>query len=133
MIRGLLKTDPVQRMNIEQVMRHRWISSYQQVPATPLATVGVLREDVETWPEVQEEMTQALATMRVDYDEGKDGHFFCTFPDTYCIFFMYLSVFYRNLLTKNTVFFSLGVKLKGLDHSSNSLLEKRKRAKIVTG
>lgn len=96
MIRGLLKTDPVQRMNIEQVMRHRWISSYQQVPATPLATVGVLREDVETWPEVQEEMTQALATMRVDYDEGKDGGFFyCTFPDTYCIFAMYLSSFYR--------------------------------------
>lgn len=70
MIRGLLKTDPVQRMNIEQVMRHPWISSYQQVPATPLCTVGVLLEDQEQWPEVQEEMTQALATMRVDYDDG---------------------------------------------------------------
>lgn len=91
MIRGLLKTDPVQRMNIEQVMRHRWISSYQQVPATPLATVGVLREDVETWPEVQEEMTQALATMRVDYDEGKDGHFLLYFSG-YILYFCYVFI-----------------------------------------
>lgn len=48
---------------------------------------------------------------------------------------VFLLCIYRHftVLTKNTVFPSLGVKLKGLDHSSNSLLEKRKRAKIVTG
>lgn len=32
-------------------------------------TGRVLREGEETWPEVQEEMTRSLATMRVDYDQ----------------------------------------------------------------
>lgn len=39
-----------------------------EVPATPLHTGRVLREGEEMWPEVQEEMTRSLATMRVDYD-----------------------------------------------------------------
>ena len=39
------------------------------MPPTPLATHMVLKEEVETWPEVQEEMTRSLATMRVDYDQ----------------------------------------------------------------
>jgi len=68
LIRGLLKTDPMERLTIEQVMNHDWIARHQMVPPTPLTTVNVLREDMETWPEVQEEMTAALATMRVDYD-----------------------------------------------------------------
>ena len=38
------------------------------MPATPLHTGRVLREGEELWPEVQEEMTRSLATMRVDYD-----------------------------------------------------------------
>jgi serine/threonine protein kinase len=67
-IRGLLKTDPMDRLTIEQVMSHDWIARHQEVPPTPLRTVNVLREDMDTWPEVQEEMTAALATMRVDYD-----------------------------------------------------------------
>lgn len=29
----------------------------------------MLREGEEIWPEVQEEMTRSLATMRVDYDQ----------------------------------------------------------------
>jgi len=68
LIRGLLKTEPMERLSIEQVMNHDWINKHQMVPATPLTTINVLREDMETWPEVQEEMTAALATMRVDYD-----------------------------------------------------------------
>lgn len=68
LIRGLLKTDANDRLTIEQVMSHVWIARHQEVPPTPLTTVNVLREDMETWPEVQEEMTAALATMRVDYD-----------------------------------------------------------------
>lgn len=42
---------------------------YTAVPQTPLHTGRVLREGEETWPEVQEEMTRSLATMRVDYDQ----------------------------------------------------------------
>jgi predicted N-acyltransferase len=49
-------------------MKHNWIARYAEVPQTPLHSVRVLREDQEQWPEVQEEMTQALRTMRVDYD-----------------------------------------------------------------
>jgi hypothetical protein len=45
-----------------------FIKRYAEVPQTPLHSVRVLREDQEQWPEVQEEMTQALRTMRVDYD-----------------------------------------------------------------
>lgn len=89
LIRGLLKTDPLERLTIEQVMNHSWIRQYHTVPATPLTTVGVLKEDQETWPEVQQEMTAALATMRVDYDTA--------------------------------------LRLKGLESSHNSLLQKRRR------
>lgn len=70
LIKGLLKTDPSQRLTIENMMRHNWIARYAEVPQTPLHSVRVLREDQEQWPEVQEEMTQALRTMRVDYDSS---------------------------------------------------------------
>ncbi|KAG1683398.1 MAP kinase-activated protein kinase 2 [Nymphon striatum] len=68
LIRGLLKTDPAQRLTIEQVMSHKWVAKYTEVPQTPLHSIKVLREEGETWPEVQDEMTRSLATMRVDYD-----------------------------------------------------------------
>uniref|UniRef100_A0A023FQH7 non-specific serine/threonine protein kinase n=1 Tax=Amblyomma cajennense TaxID=34607 RepID=A0A023FQH7_AMBCJ len=68
LIRGLLRTDPAQRLSIEEVLAHKWIAKYTEVPQTPLYSVRVLREEEDQWPEVQEEMTQALATMRVDYD-----------------------------------------------------------------
>ncbi|XP_015686424.1 MAP kinase-activated protein kinase 3-like [Protobothrops mucrosquamatus] len=41
------------------------------VPPTPLHTTRVLQEDKDHWDEVKEEMTSALATMRVDYDQVK--------------------------------------------------------------
>jgi hypothetical protein len=52
------------------INRFNYISlqKYTEVPATPLHTGRVLREGEEMWPEVQEEMTRSLATMRVDYD-----------------------------------------------------------------
>lgn len=68
LIRGLLRTDPAQRLTIEQVLGHKWIAQYTEVPQTPLHSVRVLREEGDAWPEVQEEMTRSLATMRVDYD-----------------------------------------------------------------
>lgn len=69
LIRGMLKTDPDDRLSIREVMANKWISQPQMVPATPLVSAQVLREDKDTWVEVQDEMANALATMRVDYDQ----------------------------------------------------------------
>ncbi|KAM9800144.1 MAP kinase-activated protein kinase 2-like isoform 1-T1 [Syngnathus typhle] len=65
----LLKTDPNERMTIGQFMSHPWISQSMAVPLTPLHTTRVLTEDRELWDDVKEEMTSALATMRVDYEQ----------------------------------------------------------------
>lgn len=67
----LLKTDPSERMTIGQFMNHPWISQSMVVPPTPLHTPRVLTEDKELWENVKEEMTSALTTMRVDYDQVK--------------------------------------------------------------
>lgn len=71
LIKDMLCTDPAQRLHIDEVMRNKWIARYTEVPATPLHTGRVLREGEEVWPEVQEEMTRSLATMRVDYDTAR--------------------------------------------------------------
>ena len=71
LIRGLLCTDPMRRLTIDQVTGSEWLSG-AQVPDTPLSTVDVLRQDMlgegGAWPDVQHEMTAALRDMRVDYD-----------------------------------------------------------------
>lgn len=46
-----------------------FLQQYTAVPQTPLHTGRVLKEGEDIWPEVQEEMTRSLATMRVDYDQ----------------------------------------------------------------
>ncbi|XP_032314311.1 MAP kinase-activated protein kinase 3 isoform X1 [Camelus ferus] len=71
LIRLLLKTDPTERLTITQFMNHPWINQSMVVPQTPLHTARVLQEDRDHWDEVKEEMTSALATMRVDYDQVK--------------------------------------------------------------
>ncbi|XP_028853566.1 MAP kinase-activated protein kinase 2-like [Denticeps clupeoides] len=71
MINQLLKTDPNERMSITQFMNHPWINQSMEVPQTPLHTSRVLMEEKALWEEVKEEMTSALATMRVDYDQVK--------------------------------------------------------------
>uniref|UniRef100_A0A3B3QW04 non-specific serine/threonine protein kinase n=1 Tax=Paramormyrops kingsleyae TaxID=1676925 RepID=A0A3B3QW04_9TELE len=71
LIRQLLKTDPSERMTISQFMNHPWINQSMAVPPTPLHTTRVLMEDREMWDDVKDEMTSALATMRVDYDQVK--------------------------------------------------------------
>lgn len=48
-----------------------FLQRYTTVPQTPLHTNRMLREGEEIWPEVQEEMTRSLATMRVDYDQER--------------------------------------------------------------
>ncbi|KAM7006917.1 MAP kinase-activated protein kinase 3 isoform 1-T1 [Tautogolabrus adspersus] len=72
LIHQLLKTDPNERMSITQFMNNPWINQQSMVvPSTPLHTTRVLTEDRELWEDVKEEMTSALATMRVDYDQVK--------------------------------------------------------------
>ncbi|OWK54051.1 MAP kinase-activated protein kinase 2 [Lonchura striata] len=71
LIRNLLKTDPTQRMTITEFMNHPWIMQSMQVPQTPLHTSRVLKEEKDLWEDVKEEMTSALATMRVDYEQIK--------------------------------------------------------------
>ncbi|EHB14846.1 MAP kinase-activated protein kinase 3 [Heterocephalus glaber] len=71
LIRLLLKTDPTERLTITQFMNHPWINQSMVVPQTPLHTARVLQEDKDHWDDVKEEMTSALATMRVDYDQVK--------------------------------------------------------------
>ncbi|ESP03509.1 hypothetical protein LOTGIDRAFT_137255 [Lottia gigantea] len=68
LIKGLLKTDPEQRLTIQDVLRTKWISDHTLVPPTPLMSARILQEEGDVWMDVQEEMTNALATMRVDYD-----------------------------------------------------------------
>ncbi|XP_041747733.1 MAP kinase-activated protein kinase 2 isoform X2 [Coregonus clupeaformis] len=70
LIRTLLKTDPTQRMTITEFMNHPWINS-MEVPQTPLHTSRVLKEEKDAWEDVKEEMTSALASMRVDYEQVK--------------------------------------------------------------
>uniref|UniRef100_A0A0B7B257 non-specific serine/threonine protein kinase n=1 Tax=Arion vulgaris TaxID=1028688 RepID=A0A0B7B257_9EUPU len=69
LIKGLLRTDPDKRVNIVQVMQNKWVADSTLVPPTPLMSAQVLKEEEDVWMDVQEEMTNALATMRVDYDQ----------------------------------------------------------------
>lgn len=68
LIRGLLRTDPDKRLTIIEVMQNKWVADNTLVPQTPLMSAMVLKEEEDVWMDVQEEMTNALATMRVDYD-----------------------------------------------------------------
>jgi mitogen-activated protein kinase-activated protein kinase 2 len=50
-------------------MQSKWVSQHNLVPPTPLVSVQLLKEDKDCWMDVQDEMTNALASMRVDYDQ----------------------------------------------------------------
>jgi len=47
LIRGCLKTNPQERLTIDQVIETKWISQWTTVPQTPLATGSVLKEQTE--------------------------------------------------------------------------------------
>ncbi|ESN90587.1 hypothetical protein HELRODRAFT_108666 [Helobdella robusta] len=70
LIKGLLITEPDKRLTIKEVMHHNWVAQHTLVPPTPLVSVQVLKEDKANWVDVQDEMTNALATMRVDYEQA---------------------------------------------------------------
>eukprot|EP00095_Tigriopus_kingsejongensis_P002128 maker-scaffold1768_size28640-snap-gene-0.5 protein:Tk02128 transcript:maker-scaffold1768_size28640-snap-gene-0.5-mRNA-1 annotation:"camp-dependent protein kinase catalytic" len=70
LIKGMLNTDPQERLTIARVIKNKWIAQYTSVPQTPLLTSQVLKEENDQWPEVQQEMSQALKEMRVDNETG---------------------------------------------------------------
>lgn len=61
-----MKTDPAERASIIEIMAHKWITHYNKIPETPLETSKVLYEQRQQWPDVEDEMEKALASMRVD-------------------------------------------------------------------
>lgn len=72
LIKKLLRTDPAERLSIQEFMNSPWVRQCSAVPATPLHTSSVMKEEgVNQWADIQDEMTNALATMRVDYDQIK--------------------------------------------------------------
>jgi len=66
LIKLCLKTNPDERPTIDQVIENPWISQYEVVPATPLVTSDVLREETDQWQDVQQGMSLALQEMRVE-------------------------------------------------------------------
>jgi len=66
LIKGCLKTNPDERPNIDQVIENKWIAQYEVVPATPLVTSEVLREETDGWMDVKQGMALALQEMRVE-------------------------------------------------------------------
>ena len=66
LIQSMLKTNPEERLSIDEVIQHKWISDFTQVPKTPLRTSQILNEEVENWNEIQDQFTSALGEMRVD-------------------------------------------------------------------
>eukprot|EP01135_Chromosphaera_perkinsii_P005880 Nk52_evm13s370 gene=Nk52_evmTU13s370 len=66
LIKSLLHTDANARMTITEMVEHPWISGVMNVPQTPLKSARILQEDRDGLAEAKEELTQALASMRVD-------------------------------------------------------------------
>ena len=88
------------------------------MPQTPLHTGRVLREGEDIWPEVQEEMTRSLATMRVDYDQVRF--------ELYQIDFFFISKQYNKIIF-DSFLKSIQMHIKALDNSNNPLLNKRRK------
>ncbi|RDD41727.1 MAP kinase-activated protein kinase 3 [Trichoplax sp. H2] len=74
LIKGLLKTDPNERLTIDKVLKCNWVKKYKDVPETPLLSATVLKEEKDMWVDVQEEMTRTLNSFRLNTEE-------CRFKD----------------------------------------------------
>lgn len=96
-----------------------FLQQYTAVPQTPLHTGRVLKEGEDIWPEVQEEMTRSLATMRVDYDQvgirvcacafERCSYFFVKFDSTNCLFVFIFRRCTSKRLTIQTILYSTNV------------------------
>jgi mitogen-activated protein kinase-activated protein kinase 2 len=70
LIIGMLETDPKKRLKIRDIMRSNWISQYIDVPSTPLPSIEILKEDIDQWNDIRNEMDVALSEMRVNWDSN---------------------------------------------------------------
>jgi len=61
LIRGCLKTNPEERLTIDQVIQTKWVSQCNTVPQTPLQTSSILKEQTE---EEKEGLNLALKEVR---------------------------------------------------------------------
>jgi len=61
LIRGCLKTNPEERLTIDQVIQTKWVSQCNTVPQTPLQTGSILKEQTE---EEKEGLSLALREVR---------------------------------------------------------------------
>ena len=70
LIRGLLNTDPKERLTIDQVIKHDWINKeFSKAPQTPLTTARVLKQEtLPMWPQVNRQISETLCEMRLKTD-----------------------------------------------------------------
>ncbi len=65
----LLKSKvPDKRSTIKHIMKSRWISSYFDVPQTPLPSLDILKEDKDLMQVMQQNFGEALDEMRINWD-----------------------------------------------------------------
>jgi serine/threonine protein kinase len=70
LIKRLLVPNSEDRMNIDEVMSHVWITKHVDIPQTQLSTTSILQEDLVKIPEMNNAISGALLEKRVNYDEG---------------------------------------------------------------
>merc|ERR1712088_984946 len=64
LIKGCLRSNPEERLSIDEVLDSAWIGNHISVPPTPLLTSKVLQQGNNNWKILQEEFSLALTEMR---------------------------------------------------------------------
>jgi len=64
LVRGMLKTDPKERLTIDGVIGKKWIAQYHVVSQTPLNTHQVLKDQIESLQQLS--MAVPLSEVRID-------------------------------------------------------------------
>ena len=60
----MIKVNPAERLNIDQIMSSTWIAQYVNVARTELATAAILNEDAAQISEINNAITSSLNEMR---------------------------------------------------------------------
>jgi len=64
LIKGCLRSNPEERLSIDEMLASTWLSKHISVPPTPLLTSKVLQQGNANWKLLQEEFSLALTEMR---------------------------------------------------------------------
>ena len=62
----MIKVNPAERLNIDQIMSSTWIAQYVNVARTELATAAILNEDAAQISEINNAITSSLNEMRTE-------------------------------------------------------------------